>query len=259
MRLLAALLTSVVLTITPLSASADAPATQNFSTVDAQVVLNAYQGLVEEHLSGVLRSAKVIALSTEAKSAKWEKVKPLLDRFSEDLETDATVWFAMPDGRYYATEAKGLTDQNLKDRSYFPSLMAGKDVEGDLVVSKSTGHRSVIVATPVKVNGKVVAAIGISLRLRLLSQLVEKYTKLPANMYFYSLTPDTLISTHRNIDRMFKHPTDIGDESIGPGFAASLAAEKGRLEYSLFDKKISAIFQKSTVLGWHFFLAQESK
>ena len=151
MRLLAALLTSVVLTITPLSASADAPATQNFSTVDAQVVLNAYQGLVEEHLSGVLRSAKVIALSTEAKSAKWEKVKPLLDRFSEDLETDATVWFAMPDGRYYATEAKGLTDQNLKDRSYFPSLMAGKDVEGDLVVSKSTGHRSVIVAKPVKV------------------------------------------------------------------------------------------------------------
>ena len=253
MRLFASLFASAVLAIVSLAAHAEPPA------VNGQVVLNAYQGLVEEHLDGVLRSAKAVAASREAQSASWDQVRPMLDRLSEDLETDATVWFAMPDGSYYSTEAGGLTCQNLKDRGYFPRLMAGQDIKGDLVVSKSTGHRSVIVATPVKENGKVVAAIGVSLRLRLLSQMVEKFTQLPADMYFYSLTADALISTHRNIDRMFKHPTDIGDESLGPRFAASLAKDRGVLEYSLDGKKISAIFQKSQALGWHFFLAQEKK
>lgn len=226
-------------------------------TTDAQVILNAYQGLVEEHLNGVLRSAKIIAVSTEAQSADWEQVKPMLDRLSNDLATDATVWFAMPDGSYYSTEKQGLTDQNLTDRVYFPGLMAGQDVEGVLVVSKSTGHRSVIVATPVFADGNVVAAVGISLRLSLLSQLVEEYTQLPANMYFYSMSPDALISTHRYADRMFKHPTDVGDESLGPEFATALAQERGSMKYELTDKKINAVFQKSPILHWHFFIAEE--
>ena len=259
MRLLTALFATVFLTLNPLSANAEAPAAPQVAAINAQVALNAYQGLVEEHLGGVLRSARAIALSGAARSASWEQVKPMLDRLSDDLETDATVWFALPDGRYYATEAKGLTDQNLSDRPYFPALMAGKDVEGALVVSKSTGHRSVIVAAPVKDDGKVVAAIGVSLRVRLISQLVEKHTQLPPDMYFYSLNADALISTHRNVDHMFKHPTDVGDESIGAGFASSLATDKGQLDYPLHGKKISAIFQKSSVLGWHFFIARETR
>jgi methyl-accepting chemotaxis protein len=247
------------LTLVPLHARDDTPAPPKMATVDAQVVLNAYQGLVEEHLSGVLRNIQVVAVSAEARSADWQRVRPMLDRLAQNLETDASVWLAMPDGKYYSTEAEGLTDQTLGDRSYFPKLMAGQDIEGDLVVSKSTGHRSVIVATPVTADGKVVAAIGVSLRLRLMTQLVEKNTQLPADMYFYSMNSDALISTHRNIDRMFKHPTDIGDESLGPTFATSLAAEKGRLEYTLHGKNISAIFQTSKALGWHFFIARQSE
>ena len=248
---------SSMLAISP--ARAETPTTSTkMASVDTQVALNAYQGLIEEHLSGVLRSIKAIAASAEAQSAQWEQTKPMLDRLDKDLETDASVWFAMPDGKYYATNAEGLTEQNLRDRSYFPRLLQGRDVEGDLVVSKSTGHRSVIVATPVMANGKVVAAIGVSLRLRLLSQLIEKNTQLPPNMYFYSMNSDALISTHRNIDRMFKHPTDIGDESLGPIFTTAIAKEKGQLEYKLNGKNINAIFQKSEALGWHFFLAWQN-
>ena len=254
---LIALVSSMLAT---LPARAEAPATPTkMATVDAQVALNAYQGLVEEHLSGVMHSIKVVAESSEAKSADWERTRPMLDRLDKDLETDASVWYAMPNGSYYSTSAEGLTEQNLGDRSYFPQLMAGKDVEGDLVVSKSTSHRSVIVATPVMANGKVVAAIGVSLRLRLLTQLIEKNTQLPADMYFYSMNSDALISSHRNIDRMFKHPTDIGDESLGPIFTSALAKEKGQLGYKLHGKNISAIFQKSKALGWHFFIAWQSE
>lgn len=252
---LIALVSSMLAT---LPARAETPATPTkMATVDAQVVLNAYQGLVEDHLSSVLHSIRAVAVSSEAKSANWERTKPMLDCLSKDLETDAAVWYAMPDGTYFSTDAEGLTEKNLSDRSYFPRLMSGKDVEGDLVLSKSTGHRSVVVATPVMADGKVVAAIGVSLRLRLISQLVENHTQLPADMYFYSMNSDTLISTHRNIDRMFKLPTDIGDESLGPAFANSLNSDKGQLDYELQGKNISAIFQKSKALGWHFFIAKQ--
>jgi hypothetical protein len=56
---------------------------------------------------------------------------------------------------------------------------------------------------------------------------------------------------------MFKHPTDIGDESLGPAFTNSLKSERGELDYELNGKKISAIFQKSKTLDWHFFIAKQ--
>jgi hypothetical protein len=124
MRLFAALFVSALFAAAPFEVSAEPKAAP--VSIDRQVALNAYQGLVEEHLNGVLRTAKAIATSREAQSASWDQVRPMLERFSQDLETDATVWFAMPDGSYYSTEAGGLTTQNLKDRAYFPGLMNGQ-------------------------------------------------------------------------------------------------------------------------------------
>ena len=227
--------------------------------LDSQVALCTYKGLVEDHLCGVLRTARVIALTSEARSAQWESVKPMLDRFSKDLATVATVWFALPDGSYFSTETGGVSDQNLKDRSYFPKLMSGQDVLGDLVISKSTGHRSVIVATPVMVNGKVVAAVGVSVRVRLLSALLDSDTKLPDNAYFYALDPDNKIVLHRNVDRMFKNVSDVGDESLGDAFKTIMTKDQGIFNYTLHGRKMSSIFMKSTTLGWYFFIAQEHK
>ena len=206
-----------------------------------------------------MRTARVIALTSEAQSAKWQSVKPLLDRLSNDLATDATVWFVLPDGSYYSTETGAVSDQNLKDRQYFPKLMAGQDVLGDLVISKSTGHRSIIVASPVMVNGKAVAAVGVSVRVRLLSGLLESDTKLPDNAYFYALDPDNKIVLHRNVDRMFKSVSDVGDESLGKAFKAVLTKDQGIFNYTLHGKKMSSIFLKSATLGWYFFIAQEQK
>jgi len=54
-----------MLAILPARAETPAASTKT-ATVDAQVVLNAYQGLVEDHLSGVLRSIRAVAMSSEA-------------------------------------------------------------------------------------------------------------------------------------------------------------------------------------------------
>lgn len=227
-------------------------------SLDAKAALGAYRGLVEEHVTGIRRALRVIAESPEARSALWERCGPLLKRLSDDLTTDATAWFALPDGSYSATEGGGETDLNLKDRHYFPILMSGKEVFGDLVISKSTGHRSVIVAVPVSANGKVVGAVGVSLRVRLLSKLVDEYMPLPQNAYFYALERDTRIALHRKAERMFQTPTDVGDEALGEQFKQLLKERSsGSFEYELNGKKMASIFELSPTLGWYFFIAKE--
>jgi hypothetical protein len=224
---------------------------------DARAALGAYRGMVEEHAEGILQSLHLIAASEEAKSGTEERYKPLLTQLAQDLSTESTVWFAYPDGNYYATETDGMTDQNLKDRHYFEPLMAGKEVFGDLIVSKSTGHRSVIVAVPVHSNGKVVGGVGVSLRVALLSKLVDEHMHLPPNSYFYALERDTRIALHQKAERMFMTPSDVGDEALGDQFKQALQQNSGTFEYSLQGQKMSAIYELSPKLGWYFFIAKE--
>jgi methyl-accepting chemotaxis protein len=248
-RVLAALLLAVLAATGTAQQMAAVP-------VEYQVALNAYQGLVEEHVLGALRTAKAAASSQEARSLQWPQIKPLLDEFSADLGTDATIWFLLPDGRYYSTATGGLAEQSLEDRDYFPALMRGEDVVGELVISRATGLRSVIIATPVKEGDEVVAAIGVSMQVVLLSQLVEANTRLPADMYFYALERSTKIALHRNSDRMFSTPAEVGDEALGEAFAAALVNDRGNFAYTLAGRQISSIYQKSAVLNWYFFLAR---
>jgi hypothetical protein len=228
--------------------------------IEPRTALNAYTGIVEEHFAGILRTAKILALSDEAKSGKWESIKPLLAEFSKDLPTDATIWYAMPDGSYYTTESGTLTNQNLKDRAYFSQLLEGKDVTSAHVISKATGHRSEILATPVIVNGKFVAAIGISMGVNLLSDLVNAYLKLPENTYFYALDSDTVNILHKYTDRIFKTVSEVGeDPKLSPRFKEMMKKDQGAFDYKLKGKQITVIFKKSAKLGWYFFIAQEKK
>lgn len=262
-------LISIVTLLTTRNAHAGVPATLVSSESrfgpDAQVALSAYRGLVEEHILGVIRTLRILATTQEARSGQWEQIKPLLSQYGENLPTDATTWFVQPDGNYFPTETSDIAKHSLQDRPYFPALIAGKEVFGDLVVSRSTGHRSVIVAVPIVApqapeesdKPKVLGALGASLRVRLLSELVDNHTHLPEQAYFYALEHDTRIALHRKADRMFKTPSDVGDEALGEQFKRELQHNKGSLEYSLQGKKIAAIYERSPALGWYFFLAKE--
>lgn len=226
---------------------------------DAQVALGAYRGMVEEHIEGVARTLRVLADTNEARSGSWGEIRPLLTRYSRDLPTDATAWFVTPDGNYSTTDTSDAAHHTLKDRPYFPTLMSGKEVFGDLVISQATGHRSVIIAAPIIAHDtkKVVGALGVSLRVRLLSELVDKHLALSDKEYFYALEGDTKIALHRKADRMFKTPSDVGDEALGEQFNREIKHDRGSFEYTLHGKRVAAIYERSPSLGWHFFLAKE--
>lgn len=226
-------------------------------TLDPYVTTRSSLGLVEEYLNGVLRAVKLIAQTNEAQSTNWENVKPLITKLSKDLPTVAVVWFMKPDGSYYSSETGNLTDQNLKDRAYYPRLMKGQEVLGDLVISKSTGFRSIVIATPVMDNGKIIAAVGASVRADLLSNLINEHLKLPPETYFYALDSNAKIALHKYADRTFKTVAEVGDETLQKEFKTLFRRDSGDFSYNLKGQKITSVFQKSTSLGWYFFIAQE--
>ena len=233
-------------------ASAESPG----FTVEAGVALEAYRALVEEHLTAILNVLKAVARTEEARPGDWSKVKPLVGELAKDIVSQAAVWYALPDGSYN-TAADGPTDQTLRDRAYFPGLMAGQDVLGALVVSKSTGHRSVIVATPVMVNGKAIAALGVSVRARLLSELVATRTAMPPGLTFYMLDPAGKIVLHRDPDRMFHYPSDMGDPSLDSAVAQIMSGTSGTLSYTSEGNEHALAYTASPVTGWKFVLVRE--
>lgn len=231
-----------------------APPAAGGVTADGRVVLEAYRGMVEEHLTGVLRAAKTLAATSDARSGQWAHVRPGLAALAAETSTAAAVWFARPDGSY-ATVAEGPVRANVRDRDYFPGLMAGGDVHSALVVSKSTGHRSIVVAAPVRRDGEIVGAIGASVRARLVSEMIERRAQLPANLVFYALDAHGRTAIHKDPVRMFEHPSDMGDPSLAAAVAEILAKPAGHVDYSFRGSARTAIFDSSDFTGWKFVLA----
>jgi len=224
-------------------------------TTDAQITLAACRGLVEEHLAGTLRTLKALAVSSDARSGDWDRIRPLLQEAGGDLPTAAAVWYALSDGHFY-TAAAGFQPDAVRDRPYFPGLMAGGDVRSALVVSKSTGHRSTVAAAPIRRDGRVIGALGASVRARLISQMVDEAARLPDDLVFYALDAAGQTAIHKDPARMFEHPSDMGDPSLAAAVKTILGAPEGVVAYEFQGSRRTAVFQRSKTLGWTFVLAR---
>ncbi len=223
--------------------------------VDGRIVLGAYQGMVEEHLFGILHGLSALAATQDVVSGDWERVKGPLAAFKRDAPTATAMWFARPDGSYFTVEG-GRARQSLEDRDYFPVLMSGKAVAGSLVISKSTGERSVIVAAPITKDGKVVGALGASLSVEALAKLVESRAGLPKDLIFYALDAQGRTALHRDSSLIFQFPSDIGDQSLKAAVQTMLSAPEGVVNYTFRGSHRTAIFVKSEATGWVFVLGK---
>ena len=224
------------------------PTTQR--TVDVKVALSALTALTETRIKGMADALAVVAGTQEAQSGDWQKIKPLLAVFEGRLPS-ANLWFARPDGSYYTLE-KGLTDQNLKDRKYFPKVMAGETSIGELVVSKATGSNTAIVAVPVTSNGKVVGILGASIYLAPLSNQLEKAIPLPADMVFYALDPEGRIALHSQEERVFQEAKLLGGPSLTKAIDQMLKTRDGQVTYDFAGAHQMAVYQTAPLLGWKF-------
>ncbi|MCK4574427.1 MAG: hypothetical protein KAU36_08645, partial [candidate division Zixibacteria bacterium] len=130
-------------------------------------------------------------------------------------------WFALPDGSYHTVDT-GLTGANIADRDYFPKVMAGETVIGDLVVSKSTGREVMIVVVPVKDGGDVVGVLGVSVYLDDLSQLTAADLELSSGMVLYAVNGEDVIALHTDTSLILEDASEAGDLSQSVSATSSL-------------------------------------
>lgn len=215
-------------------------------------LLNAYAAFTDEYFNSVLSGLRLLASTSEVRSGKWGDMKGLLAEFRESGIAAAAVWYARPDGRYY-TVKKDLTGKVLADRPYFPGLIAGNEVVGDLVISRSTGKRSAVFAVPVRRGGKITGALGVSLSVDDLSAMLNKKLGLPPNFVFYALDSKGRVSLHWKPELLFAYPSDLGSETLNEAVKKMMSESEGSVTYEFQGKK-TVYFKKTPLTGWVYAL-----
>lgn len=213
-----------------------------------QALLSAVGSLADAHLQQARQTLEVLARTEEVRSGQWERMKRLVGSSVPKTLAQA-LWFTLPDGTYY-TSAEGLAGQKLADRPYFPKLIAGETVCGDLVVSKSTGKKSVIIAVPVTHEDRVMGALGASIFVDDLSQLLNAQLKLPDGCLFYALTTSGMTAFHINPSLDFVDPRQLQNPSLSDAVKTILDQTTGEVTYEFNGSPRHVIFNTSPLTGW---------
>ena len=122
--------------------------------------------------------------------------------------------FLMVDDQGNATYSNG-SKANISDRDYYRTVMnTGNTVIADPVISKVDGKMVVVVATPVKRNGKTVGMLGGTITIDELVQRVLT-VKVGATGYAYVVQNDGLVIMHPDSELVMKYNalTDANTDS----------------------------------------------
>ncbi|MEW5734994.1 MAG: cache domain-containing protein [Thermodesulfobacteriota bacterium] len=211
----------------------------------------ASDGLLEKALS----SLSVVAKANETATCDWEAVKPLLAAAAEKTALPGAFFLVRPDGTYFTLE-QGLQPKTISDRPYFADLMAGKTVAGFLLISRSTGEQSAVVAVPVEKDGNVVGAVGASLFLAPLSSIIRDAMVLPPNQFFFAVDETGRTALHQNKDFLFNHPADMGSPSLAAAVKQMLTLPEGTVHWDLGGLGRVAVFKKSRFNNWSYGVAE---
>ena len=235
----------LVLVVVPVLSSA-----QSGPETNVQSLVSAFVSYTDLRVRSVQQALEILASTSEVKSEEWKEMEGLLAGYQKS-DSGLVVWFVRSDGTYY-TVSKGLMNVKLSDRSYFPDLMAGRKVTGALVVSRSTGQRSAVIAVPVKKEGKVVAAVGASLFLDVLAEQLGSALAIPKDMGFFALAQDGLTTLHRKTDRHFLDPRELGSDSLKKAANEMLSETSGEVNYDFDNVTKKATYQTSSLTRWKF-------
>lgn len=217
--------------------------------VKAEVALASAMSLGDTRLNDIAETFLMMRMHPEVIEGDWSKIKPLLAE-AEKRSTPSSMWFAKVSGEYWTTEKdKALND--LKDRPYFARLLEGKNVVGDLVVSKSTGRNVAIVAVPVLKDKQVVGALGASVYLEALSETIRRDMDLPPDNIFYAFDAKPMLAVVYDRALIFNEPKQLGEE-VDKAFKEMLTKERGSIRYSFRGVTRDVVYRKSNVSNWWY-------
>jgi hypothetical protein len=180
--------------------------------IDINMGVSALVALADSHIASYVNAMEALALTQEVQSGDWDEMVGLISKVQQ-AQVQAIMWFVLPDGSYYTVEL-GKTNQNLSDRAYFPGLMDGNNVLGNLVFSKATGKKSLIAAVPVKREGEVIGGLGASIFLDSLSTTLAEELQLPDDMVFYATNEEGEVALDSDTELIFTENPDVPKDVV---------------------------------------------
>jgi len=218
----------------------------------ADLALSAMMAQTDSRLTPVLRTYEVLAVTPQAQSGTWQDIRPLLAAL-ETAEPDARTWYARPDGSYF-TVVDGLTTGNLKSRSYFPDVLAGRESVGTVVVSLSTGKNTAIVAVPVKEKDTVTGILGASVYMDTLTDTIRQ--TVPTTFVFFAIDREGKYAIHADKGQISRDTGTISpSSSYGKALATIRGKESGNVAYEDGGVHYQARFRTSPLTGGRFVVA----
>lgn len=222
------------------------------SSVPLQTALNLLVTSFEERVHGIMTSLRVLAGSPGVISGEWSRMKPLLSSFNQGYE--GLAMYVEPDGGYYTVQ-RDWTGLNLSDRGYFSALLMGGEVLGYQVLSRSTGKRSVVFATPVRKEDNISGFVGISAFFDEWNfELISDFKQLP-EVHFYAFDEQNTLALSDDTSLL------LGSLEVPvPGITERLAAldrDSGDFLFTGNDVLHLAAYRRSLKTGWTFVIARE--
>lgn len=159
--------------------------------LDAAFGVRMVEKLAESAIVGLVESMNVMTATANMRTGEWSQMEDLVAQF-EESELSYNAWFLKPDGSYYKV-GSGLASANLSDRAYFSKVMGGEATLGDLVVSRSTGRKSMILTAPIFNGPSVIGALGVTLYLDDFSVYLSDALNLAEGISFYAYDQDDLV------------------------------------------------------------------
>jgi methyl-accepting chemotaxis protein len=208
--------------------------------------------LSDAHLQKLADVLAILAKTEAVRTGEWKNIRGSLGEASR-VTVPAAFWFASPTGAYWSL-TQGRIEAKLTDRPYFPRVLAGQTVIGDLVVSRSTNRNTAIVAVPVRGrNNAVVGLLGASVYLDSLSALIRhEMGGLTDGLIFFAIDSEPLGALNSDPSLIFTEPMKLGSEGMQQAFKEMLSGESGVVTYDFHGAHRTVLYRKSPVTGWWY-------
>ena len=244
----------LLVTVLPGNVQADnerLPRVEQTFDVNVDIALSSLVSLGDGHLQKMADSLHILATSEAARSADWDRIREPYAELAK-RNVSALNWFALPDGSYWSVQGDRETG-NLAKRDYFPRVLAGETVVGELLLSTATGKPMAIVAVPVVEAGQgVVGILGASVYLEELSEVIRQQMGVHEGLIFYSFDQKGLVALVWDPGLIFFEPRKSEDQELVRVFDEMLSREQGIATYGFEGQGRTVAYRRSPLSGWWY-------
>lgn len=186
---------------------------------------------------------EVAAESDTIKSFNLSRITPFISALNDRSDVFETVFLADPNGKVIAHTNTESIGADYSDRDYIKTAVKGKSTFSDMLESRVTGNRVIIIATPVKnENGDVIGVLAGSANFEILVEQFLNDTEFASNDDVEEIS--TLITLVDNLTRLQVSPQEelLGvtieevEKDLGDVLSTSLKNSVSHTGVASFDR-----------------------